>query len=104
MSLTKQQKQHILQTLNVATLRMIKQVQQGYLVSSNEFYHLCEGAYKNGVWLGSVKKLTYTYHDSHYPNIAIKIKFLDTTFTISFLWANHMVNLMIERPSLIIYV
>lgn len=84
MKLSQKEKQKIKDTLQSAARKMIKQLRQGKMVSLLEYYELCQNAFKDDVWLGSISKLTYQYTDYSSLNVDIKCKYLDTKFKVTF--------------------
>ena len=78
------EKQKVIGVLRSATNKMIKQLQQDEIVSLLDFYHLCEDAYKDEVWLGIITKLTYKYTDYSFLYVKIKCQYFGSKFKVSF--------------------
>ena len=63
---------------------MIKQLQQGNIVSLFDFYKFCEKSSKGDVFLGSITNLKYKYEDYSFLYVKITCRYLGTVFKITF--------------------
>lgn len=85
----KKEKQEILNTLRAATQKAAKKVQQGLLVSDEEFFEIVETTNKNSIFLGFIEKVNYQYGIGvGIPEVKIYCRWNNILFKCSFYLKN----------------